>query len=45
LQGIVASRQQQEQLLGVLQGKEEAHVEQETQVEGEARVEVEAHVE
>jgi hypothetical protein len=44
LQGIAASRHQQEQLLGVLQGEEEAGV-REAHVEQEAQVEVEAHME
>jgi hypothetical protein len=43
LQGTVAFRQRQEQLLGVLRGEEqEAHVEQEAQLEVEAHVEQEA---
>jgi hypothetical protein len=46
LQGTVAFRQRQEQLLGVLRGEEqEAHVEQEAQLEVEAHVEQAAHVE
>jgi hypothetical protein len=48
LQGTTTSGQQQEQLLRLVQGEEEAdvreaHMEQETQVEEEAQVE--AHVE
>jgi hypothetical protein len=51
LQGIVASRQRQEKLLGVLHGEEEAHVEVEAHMvqaahaEREAQVEVAAHME
>jgi hypothetical protein len=49
LQGTTTSGQQQEQLLRLVQGKEEAdvreaHMEQETQVE-EEEAQVEAHVE